>query len=177
MKDFDTRLDILRALSASFEASIFFPMKQARSLACLPEHSVMPTLDTGLQNLMPYSLGDHRDFITGEAVPLAVDYPAVESSLLRVGFPRCCLMPSEYGEDSRRDGQERLCHLGRYRSPQATREATVMRILQRKGAPLSATRESPGGMEQESSVLHKQGDTNARHECFIKNVCRDEAEV
>lgn len=45
----------------------------------------MPTLDTGLQNLMPYSLGDHRDFITGEAVPLAVDYPAVESSLLRVG--------------------------------------------------------------------------------------------
>lgn len=61
-------------------------MKQARSLACLPEHSVMPTLDTGLQNLMPYSLGDHRDFITGEAVPLAVDYPAVESSLLRVGW-------------------------------------------------------------------------------------------
>ena len=27
-------------------------------------------------------------------------------------FPRCCLMPSGYGENSRRDGQEWLCHLG-----------------------------------------------------------------
>lgn len=26
-------------------------------------------------------------------------------------FPRCCLMPSEYGEDSRRDGQEAVVPL------------------------------------------------------------------
>ena len=72
--------------SASFEAFIFCPMKRARSVASLPAHSVTPTLDTGLQNLMPCSPGDHRGFITDEAVPLAVDYPVVESGLLRVGW-------------------------------------------------------------------------------------------
>lgn len=60
-------------------------MKRARSVASLPAHSVTPTLDTGLRNLMPCSPGDHRGFVTGEGVPLAMDYPVVESGLLRVG--------------------------------------------------------------------------------------------
>ena len=72
--------------SASFEASIFSPMKRARSMASLQAHSVISTLDTRLQNLMPCSLGDHRGFITGEAVPLAADHPVVESGLLSVGW-------------------------------------------------------------------------------------------
>lgn len=71
--------------SASFEASIFSPMKRARSVASLPAHSVTPTLDTGLQSLMPCSPGDPRGFVTGEAVPLAVDHPVVERGLLSVG--------------------------------------------------------------------------------------------
>ncbi|KAM7237935.1 hypothetical protein CapIbe_010893 [Capra ibex] len=51
--------------------------------------------------------------------------------ILRALFPRCCLMPSEYGENSRRDGQERLCHLGRYKLPRQV----ILLVLKEMAGP------------------------------------------